>query len=132
MMPILIRIAGVLQLLIAAANLVLPSRLGYRAGLASAPRMIRQIFYVHAIYIGLILAGFGVLCLAFPVELAGGSPLGRAISIALALFWLPRPFLQQLYYDHTVRAQHKLADAGFTLAFAYLAVVFAAAGLRRW
>jgi hypothetical protein len=132
MMPALIRIAGAIQLLIAAANVVLPSKLGYRAGLASAPRMIRQIFYVHAIYIGAILAGFAVFCLAFPDDLAGGSPLGRAVSIALALFWLPRPFLQQLYYDAAVRAQNKLADVGFTLAFAYLAIVFTAAGLTGW
>ncbi len=130
MMTRLIQLAGVVQLGIAAANLVLPSRLGYRAGVASAPRIIRQIFYIHSAYIVFILVLFATLCLIFPADLAGASPLGRALSAGLALFWLPRPVIQVFYYDPEVRAQNRAADVFFTLALLWLGLTFAAAALQ--
>jgi hypothetical protein len=125
----LIRIAGILHLVLVGVNLVAPRRLGYARGLAQAPPIVRQVFVVHAAYIVLVLAGFGLACLLYPNELAGGRGLGRFVSLFLAAFWLPRPFVQLLYYDRDLRRRHRLADVAFLLLFGYLAAVFAAAAL---
>lgn len=120
----LISFAGVVHLLIAAANFFLPAMLGYRENLALVSPIIRQIFIVHSIYIVLVLIGFSSLCFFFPGELAGESPLGRSISGFLALFWLLRIGIQASYYDRAVKRRNRSGNAIFLLAFLYLAGVF--------
>src|ERR1700737_193993 len=83
-----IQIAGVVQLAIGLANLPLAIRLQYRKNLAGASPMVREVFYVHAAYIVMVVLGFAALSLLFPAELAGGRPLGRFLSAFLAVFWL--------------------------------------------
>ena len=128
MVPLL-WIAGALHLLLVVANLFAPRRLGYAEGLAGAPPIVRQIFHVHAAYIVLVLLGFAALCFFFAPELAGGQGLGRFMSAFLAVFWLPRPIVQVLYYDADLRRRHRLLDVGFLVLFGYLAAVFTAAAL---
>jgi hypothetical protein len=128
MVPLL-WIAGALHLLLMVVNLLAPRRLGYAEGLAGAPAIVRQIFHVHAAYIVLVLLGFAGLCLFFAPELAGGRGLGRFMSAFLAVFWLPRPFVQLLYYDPELRRRHRLYDVAFLILFGYLAAVFTAAAL---
>jgi hypothetical protein len=128
MVPLL-WIAGALHLLLVVVNVLAPRRLGYSEGLAGAPPIVRQIFHVHAAYIVLVLLGFAGLCLFYAPELAGGRGLGRFMSAFLAVFWLPRPFVQLLYYDPDLRRRHRLYDVAFLILFGYLAAVFTAAAL---
>ena len=132
MLPLLswIQIAGAVQLAIGLANLPLASRLQYRKNLAGASEIVRQVFYVHAAYIVLVVLGFAALSLLFPAELAGGQPLGRFLSAFLAIFWLLRVPIQLFYYPVEIRRQNRLADVIFTVAFAFLAVVFGLAAAR--
>jgi hypothetical protein len=125
-----IQVAGVVQLAIGLANLPLARRLQYRKNLAGASSIVRQVFYVHAVYIVLVVLGFAALSLLFPAELAGGQPLGRFLSGFLAVFWLLRVPIQLLYYPTEIRRQNRLADVVFTVAFAFLAVVFGLAAVR--
>jgi len=125
-----IQVAGAVQLAIGLANLPLASRLQYRKNLAGVSAMVRQVFYVHAAYILLVVLGFAALSLLFPAELAGGRPLGRFLSAFLAIFWLLRVPIQLFYYPVEIRRQNRLADVIFTVAFAFLAVVFGLAATR--
>ncbi len=125
-----IQVAGAVQLAIGLANLPLASRLQYRKNLAGASAIVRQVFYVHAAYIVLVVFGFAALSLLFPTDLAGGRPLGRFLSAFLAIFWLLRVPIQLLYYPVEIRRQNRLADVIFTVAFAFLAVVFGLAATR--
>ena len=125
----LIRVAGLLHLVLVAANFAAPRWLDYDRGLAGASLIVRQVFRVHAAYIVLVLAGFAALCLFFPDELARGTGLGRFLAVFLAVFWAPRPFVQLLYYDRALRRRYRVLDLGFVLLFGYLAAVFAAAAL---
>lgn len=129
----LVRIAGVIQLAIVAANFLIPSILGYREGLRGTPAIIRQIFVVHAVYIVLVLLMFGGLCLFFAPELAGGGPLGNYLIAALACFWGLRIVPQLFYYDGEVRRRHRALDVAYTAALVYLAGVFtwSATGIGR-
>jgi hypothetical protein len=127
----LIQIAGGLQLITAAANFFLPAKLKYRENLAKVSPIIRQIFTVHATYIVLVLIGFGLICLLFPADLCGASPLGKFLCEFLAVFWGLRVVLQILYYDRAVKREHPLGAFFFGAVFLYLAVAFAAATLLR-
>ncbi len=69
-----IQVAGAVQLAIGLANLPLASRLQYRKNLAGVSAMVRQVFYVHAAYIVLVVLGFAALSLLFPAELAEHLP----------------------------------------------------------
>jgi hypothetical protein len=125
-----IQIAGAVQLAIGLANLPLVSRLQYRKNLAGASAIVREVFYVHAAYIVLVVVGFAALSLLFPTELAGGQPIGRFLSAFLAIFWVLRVPIQLFYYPAEIRRQNRLADVIFTVAFAFLAIVFGLAAIR--
>ena len=125
-----VQIAGAVELAIGLANLPLATRLQYRKNLAGASEIVRQVFYVHAAYIVLVVLGFAALALLFPAELSSGRPIGRFLSAFLAIFWLLRVPIQLFYYPVEIRRQNRLADVIFTVAFAFLAVVFGLAAMR--
>lgn len=125
-----IRVAGIVLLLIAAANIAAPRKLGYRENLARVAPIVRQVFVLHSVYILTVVLGIAGLCLFFAPELAGASPLGRAISGFLALFWLSRTCFQVVYIDGEIKRANPLENAAYTLATAALGVVFALAAFR--
>ncbi len=121
--------AGGVQLLIAAANFLLPSKLKYRENLSRVAPIIRQIFVVHSVYIVLILVIFSGLCFLHAPELAGGGPLGRFLSACLALFWFLRIPVQLFYYDSQVKKLNPAANVAMTMALMFLCGVFAVAAM---
>ncbi len=122
--------AGIIQWVIAAANLFIPGKLGYGENLVKVSTIVRQIFIVHAVYIVGVLIGLGALSVWFAPELASGPGLGRFLSLLMAAFWLPRIVVQLGYYDEQVKTQNRLAHYVFTFLFAYLGVVFTLAAWR--
>jgi hypothetical protein len=127
----LIWVAGLLQLAIAAANLLLPRILRYRENLARVSPMVREIFLVHSGYIVLVLTAFGTMSLVFAPDLAGGSRLGRFLSAFLAVFWLLR-IPVQLAYDPAVRRKYRAFDVAFLVALLYLGGTYLLAALEVW
>jgi hypothetical protein len=121
--------AGALQLVIIAANFVLPKKLQCRENLARVCPMIREVFIIHWVYIVLVLGIFTSLSFWFAPELAGASRLGRYLSAVIAVFWLLRVPIQLFFYDPDIRKQNRVGDVVFLLAFSYLGVVFAVAAL---
>src|SRR5580704_714841 len=80
-------VAGAVQLVIIAANFVVPKKISCSENLARVSPMIRSVFIVHWIYIVLVLGIFASLSFWFAPELAGASRLGRYLSAASAIFW---------------------------------------------
>ena len=128
-LTVLIWSAGLVQLAILAANFVVPGHLRLRENLAKVTPMIRSVFIVHWTYILLVLALFSALCFGFAPDLAGGSRLGRFLSAAIAVFWLPRIPIQLFVYDRELRRQHRLGDVAMLLALTFVVLVFGAATL---
>jgi hypothetical protein len=127
---ILIWAAGAVQLAILAANFVVPGKLHCRENLARVSPMIRSVFIVHWVYILLMLAIFSAIYFWFAPELAGASRLGRFLSAAIALFWLPRIPIQLLVYDRELRRQHRLGDVAMLFALTFVVAVFGVAALN--
>jgi hypothetical protein len=122
-----IQIAGALHLVVAAANFLLPGMLRYRENLAKVSPIIRQIFLVHALYIVLVLVGFGIICLLFPADLSGANSLGKFMSGFLAVFWSLRVVIQFGFYDRATKREHPVGTLFFNFVFLYFAVTFLAA-----
>jgi hypothetical protein len=122
--------AGAVHVGIVAANVPLPGRLRVRERLAGVPRFVRQIFYVHWVYIVIVLGLFAALCFGFAPELAGASSLGRFLSGFMAAFWLLRIVLQVFYYDREVRRENRVLDSMYLGSLIVLVVVFGVAAFR--
>jgi hypothetical protein len=122
--------AGAVHVGIMAANVPLPGRLRVRENLAEVPRFVRQIFYVHWVYIVIVLGMFAALCFGFAPELAGSSALGRFLSGFMAGFWLLRIVLQIFYYDRELRRAHWGLDLMYVGSLVVLVGVFGVAALR--
>ena len=121
--------AGVVHVGIMLANIPLPGRLRVRERLAGVPRFVRQIFYVHWVYIAIVLGMFAALCFGFAPELAGASPLGRFLSGLMAAFWMLRIVLQVFYYDQEIRQENRALDSMYLVASVALVGVFGTAAL---
>ena len=124
-----IQLAGALQLAVASANLFAPRLLHYRENAARLDPLVRKIFLVHNIYIGLTVVGLAMVCLLFPGDLAGGGGLGRFLTGFLGSFWGLRLAIQVGYYGSpdNLRPFH----VAFTAVFLYLFAVFCLAALKR-
>jgi hypothetical protein len=122
--------AGLVHVGIMAANIPLPARLRVRERLAAVPRFVRQIFYVHWVYIVIVLGMFAALCFGFTPELAGASGLGRFLSGFIAGFWLLRIGLQIFYYDREIRRENRGLDRLYVGALIVLVVIFGMAAVR--
>jgi hypothetical protein len=122
--------AGFVHLGIIAANIPLPGRLRVREHLAAVPKFIRQIFYVHWIYIVIVLGLFAALCFGFAPQLAGASALGRFLSGFMAAFWLLRIVLQISYYDRQLRRDNRVLDTLYVGSLGLLVLIFTFAALR--
>jgi hypothetical protein len=122
--------AGVVHLGIVAANIPLPGRLRVREHLAGVPQFVRQIFYVHWVYIIIVLGMFAGLCFGFARDLAGGSGLGRFLSCFMAGFWALRIVLQVFYYDRRVRRENWGLDMMYLGSLFVLVAIFGMAAMR--
>jgi len=123
----LIWAAGAIQAGIVLVNGVLPERLRVRETVKDVPLFIRQMFYVHWIYIVLTVGFFSALCFGFARDLAGASLLGRFLSAFLGGFWLLRLALQCFYYDREVRRANRWLDAVYLASLIALLAIFARA-----
>lgn len=121
--------AGVAHVGIIAANVPLPARLRVRERLAGVPKFVRQIFYVHWLYIVIVVGLFAALCFGFAPELAGASRLGRFLSGFIAAFWLLRIVLQLVYYDREVRRANWALDTLYIGALIVLVAIFGTTAL---
>ena len=122
---LLLRVAGVLLLLIAASALFTPRLLSYRENLAGVAPTVREIFYIHNLYVTLFVLAFAVACLIYPSELAG-SPLGRFFCGFLAGAWGLRLLIQLAYHNREIKRSWPVMNVVFSATFLYLGLAFAA------
>jgi hypothetical protein len=92
--------AAAAQLAVACLNLRLVPLLGWRATLDALPLLFREVFQVHAWFISITLAIFGVLTLRFAGVMAtGGDAVATWLVTGIGVFWAIRAVLQMTYYS---------------------------------
>ncbi len=120
-----VRLAGVVLLLIAVANIFAPKKLNWVSNLAKTEPFFQQVFIVHAVYIVGVLIFAALTCLMATDELiAQESFMAKSFCVFFALFWGARVVLQFTYYDRGFIKQNLVWSLVFGVAFAYLAGVF--------
>lgn len=127
-----LRIAGVLQILLALAHFDFPRRFGWREELAGVSLLARQVFYVHMFFVCVALALFGTLSLLAPDALLERTRLSRLVLGGILLFWLLRLFCQWFVYDARLwrgNAFRTAMHGVFTLLWIYLTAVY---GVALW
>ena len=96
---LLLRAAGLLLFGLAGLNLYLPRHFKWRRELEAVSPFTRQVFFVHAFCIMLVLGLQGGLLLFLPAALLERSPLAAAVLAGLTLFWGVRLGFQFFVYD---------------------------------
>ena len=127
----LIRLAGVGQLGVLVASALVPFRLNWRRDLASLPTLHRQMYWTYGGYVVLGIVALGTTSLLCADELAGGSPLARAVCLYGAAFWGVRLALQAVF-DVKPHLTAWWLTAGYhllTVLFLFFTAVYTAAAL---
>jgi hypothetical protein len=125
-----LRIVGLLLLALLYLNTQMPKRFHWNRELPKLDLLTRQIFIVHALFIGLIVLMMAILSLAFTPLLLRPSPLAAVILAGLAFFWLFRLAAQFLIYSPKLWRGNRFNTAMhvlFSCLWAYFAAVYTAA-----
>lgn len=128
----LIFVSGILHFGTLIASATVPQVLDWKAELRKLDALSRQLIWVHGVFIVLTIAGFGVLTLILPADLAARTPLARAICGFIALFWLARLAVQFFVFDAKPFLKGAFLNAGYhglTFVFVYQAAVLSWAAL---
>lgn len=118
--------SGVLHFGTLLASAAVPQVLDWKGELARLQPLSRQLIWVHGLFIVLTIIGFGVLTAGYAEELAAGSPLARAVSGFIAMFWATRLTIQWCVFDakpFLTSGWLKLGYHGLTLVFLYQVIV---------
>src|SRR5437762_7785652 len=99
-LDLLLRAAALAQLTIAILNLFLVRIMKWKPDLDRAPLLIREVFYIHVIFISITLSIFAVLTWRFVHEIASAAnPLAIWLATAIGTFWIARSVMQWLHYS---------------------------------
>ena len=126
MHPLLI-IAGVGQLALALASLAIPRLLNWRDETQKLDPLTRAVFWTYAGYIWGTNVAFGLLSVAAPTWLLDGTPLARAVSGFIALYWGARVVIQLTAFGKYAPSGRgfRVAEMALVGLFVFLAVVYA-------
>ena len=92
--------AAIGQIALAIVNFFLPRLMSWEEELARLSRLPREVFHVHAWFVSITLALFGVLTWRFAEDFASGaSPLAKWLTTGIGIFWTIRLILQWTYYS---------------------------------
>src|SRR5262245_6744830 len=94
-----VRIAGVGQLALAAASLAIPFVLRWREQTSLLQPLLRRVFWVYAAYLLGLHVAFGLLSSLGTAWLLDGSPLARAVTGFLTVYWGTRLGLQFVLFQ---------------------------------
>jgi len=132
---LLLQIAGVLLVLLAVFNIYVPRYFDWKRDLTPVPLFTRQVFWVHGIFIILILAMFGALTLFCAGPLLDPGPLSRAVLAGMAIFWWCRFGFQFFVYESALWRGNRLYSGvhyAMALLWMYLAGTYSAALWAVW
>ena len=130
-MELHLKIIGALLILLALIHLFFPRYFNWKQELSSLSIINRQLMYVHAFFIALVIFLMGLLCLTSANELLNTS-FGKRISLGLAIFWAIRWCVQFVGYSSEIwkgKSFETIVHILFSIFWTYLSVVFIVAYL---
>ncbi|MDG2391364.1 MAG: hypothetical protein P8M30_18815 [Planctomycetaceae bacterium] len=128
----LIFISGILHLGTLLGSAQVPRELNFREELPKVSPLLKHWILVAGGYVVLNIIAFGVISLTLNDELASGTPLARAFSAYVAIFWGCRLIVQFFVFDAKPYLRNWFLKAGYhglTFIFAWHTIVFGYAAL---
>lgn len=125
-MELHLKITGILLIILAFIHLIFPRYFNWEKELNSLSLINRQMMYVHAFFIALVVLLMGVLCLTSAAELTG-TILGNRLSLGLGIFWAARLFIQFFGYSAKIwkgKTFETTIHILFSLLWAYISTIF--------
>ncbi|MEZ4795217.1 MAG: hypothetical protein R2773_07060 [Flavobacteriaceae bacterium] len=125
-MEIHFKIIGALLMFLAGLHAFFPKYFNWKEGLKSLSLINRQMMLVHTFFIALVVFLIGLLCVASANALET-TPLGRQISLGLAIFWTLRLIFQLFIYSSKLwkgKAFETIIHIIFSIFWTYMSVVF--------
>jgi hypothetical protein len=117
----LLRLSAIAQLGVAAINFSTARLLKWQEPIDRMPLLLRQVFWVHAWFVSLVLAIFAVMTWRFAPEMASGSDAACAwLAAGIGLVWALRTLAQVAYYS----PEHWRGQTGRTFIHVFLFVVY--------
>jgi len=121
-----LQLAGALLIFLSLLHVVFPRYFKWDKEFAQVSLINRQMMYIHAFFISLMVLLMGILCLTSATELIN-TRLGSTISLGLGVFWLIRLLFQFFGYSARHwkgRPKETFIHVLFSLLWVYLCFVF--------
>jgi hypothetical protein len=125
--PVLIKIAGYLQIALCLGSLSIPKLLNWKTELIHISKINAQIFWTYAAYILCTNLFFGLISIFGAEAFLEKSFFSKSISAFIFLYWLSRILIQFLYFDTKSAPQgliYKLGELSLILLFVFFTVVY--------
>jgi hypothetical protein len=90
---------ALVQAVIGVLVFLLPKALGWQPALAAMPRLMREIYHVHAFYLSFTLWIFAGFTVAFGDQMVAGDAAMGALAFWIGVFWAVRVAIQLFYYS---------------------------------
>lgn len=131
----LVRLAGIGQLLLVVASPAIPRVLGWRQEMAQVRPLTRQVFWTWAGYVWLSHMAFGLLSTFAPGLLVDRGPLSGFVAAFIGTWWGARLIIQFTYFDRSAAPPgmiYKLGEYALVLLFVILAGIYGTAAYRNF
>ena len=125
-----IQFVGAMQIALALAHTTFMRRFNWKEETARLSLLNRQIFYVHAIFICVVLILFGSLSLFCANELLARGRLATFVLAGITFFWTLRWLFQFFVYDSRLWKGNRFntnVHLLFSAVWTYFGCVYAAA-----
>jgi hypothetical protein len=125
-MEILILTAGIIQLSILSASILVPTVMEYSHVMVSLKPMMRKLIWVYGVYVAGTILFMGLLSVLFPARLLDGGVM-KFILLFYVIFWGGRLYLQIFVYEMKEFLTEWWMRAGYnmlTLSFIFLTTVY--------
>jgi hypothetical protein len=131
-MKLLLQLAAAVQLLILIASASTPRVLDWRKNLAVLHPFLRKLFWVHGVFVVMVIIAFAVLTFRHADAMAAREPVARSLCLFIAIFWGARLLVQFAIFDARPFLTNWFYKTGFhalTIIFAFLTFVYGKAAL---
>src|SRR4051794_3123133 len=97
-MELQLKIIGLVSILISLIHIVFPKYFNWEKDLQSVSLINKQLMYVHAFFVALIVLLIGIFCVYSSYEIIH-TKLGRQMALGLFIFWFTRLIFQFFVYS---------------------------------
>lgn len=125
-MEVHLKIIGSLLIPLGLVHIIFPNYFKWKTELANLSLINRQMMKVHAFFIAFVVSLMGILCIVSAREIIE-TPLGKTISIGMAIFWGVRALFQFFVYSPKLwrgKTFETIVHITFSMVWIYITSIF--------